>query len=62
PDVDYADPADPATIRAAVLRALERGPRDRGDALERRLGAYTWQRTGQATLEAYARAIAAHRA
>ncbi|HEV2641206.1 MAG TPA: glycosyltransferase family 4 protein, partial [Candidatus Elarobacter sp.] len=27
-DVDYADPADPATIRAAVLRALERGPRD----------------------------------
>jgi glycosyltransferase involved in cell wall biosynthesis len=60
-DVDYADPADPATIRAAVLRALERGPRDRGDALERRLGAYTWQRTGQATMEAYARAMAARR-
>ncbi|MEA2688853.1 MAG: hypothetical protein QOD51_1460, partial [Candidatus Eremiobacteraeota bacterium] len=61
PDVDYADPADPATIRAAVLRALERGPRDSGDALERRLGAYTWQRTGAATLQAYARAIAARR-
>ena len=61
PDVDYADPADPATIRAAVLRALERGPRDRGDALERRLGARTWRRTGEATLEAYARAVAAHR-
>lgn len=61
PDVDYADPADPATIRAAVLRALERGARDRGDALERRLGARTWRRTGEATLEAYARAIAAHR-
>jgi len=61
PDVDYADPADPATIRAAVLRALERGPRDRGDALERRLGGYTWRRTGQATLEAYARALAAER-
>jgi glycosyltransferase involved in cell wall biosynthesis len=61
PDVDYADPADPATIRAAVLRALERGPRDRGDALERRLGAHTWRRTGEATLEAYARAIAARR-
>jgi glycosyltransferase involved in cell wall biosynthesis len=60
-DVDYADPADPATIRAAVLRALERGPRDRGDALERRLGAYTWQRTGEATLDAYARAMAARR-
>ncbi|HYW53997.1 MAG TPA: glycosyltransferase family 4 protein [Dongiaceae bacterium] len=61
PDVDYADPADPATIRAAVLRALERGPRDRGDALERRLGARTWRRTAEATLEAYARAVAAHR-
>jgi glycosyltransferase involved in cell wall biosynthesis len=58
-DVDYADPADPAMIRAAVLRALERGPRERGDALERRLGAYTWQRNGQATLAAYTRAIAA---
>ncbi|HEY0394384.1 MAG TPA: glycosyltransferase family 4 protein [Candidatus Elarobacter sp.] len=60
-DVDYADPADPATIRAAVLRALARPPRDRGDALERRLGAYTWQRTAKATLEGYARAIAARR-
>jgi glycosyltransferase involved in cell wall biosynthesis len=61
PDVDYADPADPASIRAAVLRALERGPRDRGDALERRLGARTWQRCAEATLEAYARAVALHR-
>ena len=61
PDVDYADPADPATIRAAVLRALERGPRERGDALERRLGAHTWRRTGEATLEAYARAIGSGR-
>ena len=58
-DVDYADPADPATIRSAVLRALERGPRERGDALERRLGARTWQNHGAATFEAYARAIAA---
>jgi glycosyltransferase involved in cell wall biosynthesis len=61
PDVDYADPADPSSIRTAVVRALARGPRDRGDALERRLGAYTWQRTGRATLDAYARAIAARR-
>jgi glycosyltransferase involved in cell wall biosynthesis len=61
PDADYADPADPASIRAAVLRALERGPRDRGDALERRLGARTWQRCAEATLEAYARAVALHR-
>jgi glycosyltransferase involved in cell wall biosynthesis len=59
PDVDYADPADPVMIRAAVLRALDRGPRERGDALERRLGAYTWQRNGQATLAAYTRAAAA---
>ena len=58
PDVDYADPADPATIRGAVLRALERGARDRGDALERRLGAHTWRRHGEATLEGYARAMA----
>jgi glycosyltransferase involved in cell wall biosynthesis len=58
PDIDYADPADPATIHSAVLRALERGPRERGDALERRLGAHTWQRTAEATLEAYARAMA----
>jgi glycosyltransferase involved in cell wall biosynthesis len=61
PDVDYADPADPATIRGAVLRALDRGARDRGDALERRLGGYTWRRHGQATLEGYARAMAAAR-
>ena len=61
PDVDYADPSDPATIREAVLRALARGPRDRGDALERRLGAYTWQRAARAAIDAYARAIAAHR-
>ncbi|HEX3550649.1 MAG TPA: glycosyltransferase family 4 protein [Candidatus Elarobacter sp.] len=59
PDVDYADPADPATIHDAVVRALRRGDRDRGDALERRLGAFTWQRTGLATLDAYARASAA---
>ena len=58
PDVDYADPADPASIRSAVLRALGREPRERGDALERRLGAHTWQRTAEATLEAYARALA----
>lgn len=60
-EADYADPIDPATIRAAVVRALERGPRDRGDGLERRLGARTWQLHGERTLEAYARAIARRR-
>lgn len=57
-DVEYADPLDPEAIRDAVVRALERGPRDRGDGLERRLGARTWQRNAEATLEAYARALA----
>jgi glycosyltransferase involved in cell wall biosynthesis len=57
PHVEYADPADPASIRAAVLRALERPPRERGDGLERRLGKRTWERHAEATLEGYARAI-----
>ena len=61
PHVDYADPADPTSVRAAVLRALERAPRDRGDALDRRLGKRTWERHAEATLEGYARAIAAPR-
>jgi len=59
PDVAYVDPLDPDGIREAVLRALERPPRDRGDALERRLGARTWQRHAQLALDAYARAVAA---
>jgi glycosyltransferase involved in cell wall biosynthesis len=58
PDADYADPAQPETIRAAVLRALERGPRAPGDALELRLRALTWRRHAEATLDAYERAIA----
>jgi glycosyltransferase involved in cell wall biosynthesis len=57
PHVEYADPADPASIRAAVLHALERPPRDRGDGLDRRLGKRTWEGHAEATLEAYARAI-----
>ncbi len=60
-DSDYADPSDPASIRAAVLRALARGPRVRGDALGRRLAGLTWRRTAEATLDAYARAIAKRR-
>jgi glycosyltransferase involved in cell wall biosynthesis len=42
----------------AVLRALERGPRAPGDALELRLRALTWRRHAEATLDAYERAIA----
>jgi glycosyltransferase involved in cell wall biosynthesis len=58
-EIDYADPADPATIRSAVERALERGPRQRGDALDRRLAAFTWQRHAEATRTAYERATGA---
>ena len=60
-DVAYADPADVGGIRTAVLRALDAAPRERGDALELRLRARTWQRTAEATLEAYARALAGRR-
>ncbi len=55
PDAEYADPSEPESIRAAVLRALERGPRDAADALERRLRARTWRAHAEATLAAYQR-------
>jgi glycosyltransferase involved in cell wall biosynthesis len=58
PEVDYADPADPHSIRAAVLRALGRPARSGGDALERRLREFTWRRTAEATRTAYELAMA----
>ena len=58
PAAAYADPADPASIRSAVLHALERGPRERNDALERRLRQFTWRRAAEATIEAYGEARA----
>jgi glycosyltransferase involved in cell wall biosynthesis len=58
PDVDYVDPLDPAAIRDAVVRALNHPPRQPGDALERRLRTYTWRAHAEATLDAYARAVA----
>jgi glycosyltransferase involved in cell wall biosynthesis len=58
PDVDYADPAEPASVRTAVLRALEREPRTPGDALDERLRTLTWRRHAEATLGAYERAVA----
>ncbi|HTW83708.1 MAG TPA: glycosyltransferase [Candidatus Sulfotelmatobacter sp.] len=42
-EAEYADALDPAGIRAAVMRALERGPREPGDALEQRLRATRWE-------------------
>jgi glycosyltransferase involved in cell wall biosynthesis len=61
PDASYVDPLDLDGIRTAVVRALERPPRDRGDALERRLGAQTWERYARILLEGYARAMTARR-
>lgn len=55
---DYARPDDPASMRAAVVRALSRPPRVAGDALEQRLRSFSWRRTATATLEAYELAVA----
>ncbi len=52
-DAEYADPADPESILAAVRRALKRPPRATGDALDRRLHALTWRRAAEKTLEGY---------
>jgi len=61
PDVAYVDPLDPDEIYAAVMGEIARGPRDRGDALERRIGALTWESNAQITLEAYARVLGGRR-
>ncbi len=58
--VEYADPADPGSIHAAVVRALDRPPRYPGDPFECAVRSRTWERTAEATLEAYERAIAVH--
>jgi glycosyltransferase involved in cell wall biosynthesis len=58
PDADYVDPSKPASIRAAVLRALARPQREPGDALDARMKALTWRRHGEATLSAYERVCA----
>lgn len=60
-DAEYADPADPESIRAAVLRALERGPREADDRLAQRLRPRTWRAHAEATLEAYALAVSRRR-
>ena len=57
-DAEYADPADPESIRAAVHRALARDPRYRGDSLDQRLRRLTWTKAGQDTLRAYHIALA----
>lgn len=57
PDVEYCDPADPESIRTAVVRALERDAREPGDALDRRLRSLTWERYATTVLEAYERLL-----
>jgi glycosyltransferase involved in cell wall biosynthesis len=56
-DAEYADPADPESIRSAVLRAVARPPRSRGDALDRRIRKITWRFSAEETLRAYRMAL-----
>ncbi len=56
-DAEYADPADPESIRAAVLRAFARPPRSRGDALDQRIRRMTWAQVARETVRAYHMAL-----
>jgi glycosyltransferase involved in cell wall biosynthesis len=56
-DADYADPADPRSIRDAVLRALARPRRVRGDSLDRRIRRLTWEFAARETERAYRVAV-----
>jgi glycosyltransferase involved in cell wall biosynthesis len=55
PDAGYADPLDPDSIRAAVVAALDAGPRTPNDALDARVRALTWERYADDTRAAYER-------
>jgi glycosyltransferase involved in cell wall biosynthesis len=55
-DAAYAEPDDPATIRAAVEQALARGPA--AGLVERVAREYTWDAAAQKTAEAYQLALA----
>ena len=52
-DAEYANPADPDSIRAAVKRAFARPPRYRGDSLDVRIRRLTWRDAAQETVHAY---------
>ena len=56
-DAEYADPADPDSIRAAVQRALARPPRYRGDTLDVRIRRRTWREGARETARAYELAL-----
>jgi glycosyltransferase involved in cell wall biosynthesis len=56
----YCDPADPVSIRRAVVRAWEEaGDADRWRSLAAHVSENTWRRTAEATLDAYSRTLAA---
>ncbi|HZO93305.1 MAG TPA: glycosyltransferase family 4 protein [Candidatus Baltobacteraceae bacterium] len=57
PHADYVDPLEPDAIRDAVQRALTRGARSAGDALDIRLRALTWHGHAETLREAYALAV-----
>jgi glycosyltransferase involved in cell wall biosynthesis len=48
---DYCDPASPASIREAIIRAKARGPS--AALVERVCSEFTWERCGEATYRAY---------
>jgi glycosyltransferase involved in cell wall biosynthesis len=60
-DAEYADPADPDSIRAAVQRALARPPRHRGDTLDMRIRQRTWREGAEQTVRAYGVALGSNR-
>jgi glycosyltransferase involved in cell wall biosynthesis len=56
-DAEYADPADPESIAAAVERSRARPARVRGDSLDQRIGRLSAQRSARATQQGYDVAI-----
>ncbi len=54
---DFFEPADPASIRAAIARSLA-APRDSATLMRRIRESFTWQHAAARTLEAYERALA----
>jgi glycosyltransferase involved in cell wall biosynthesis/GT2 family glycosyltransferase/Flp pilus assembly protein TadD len=55
-DIFACEPDDPATIREAVLRAMESKPRPK---LARHAREFTWQKSAERTLEIYERILSA---
>lgn len=56
-DAEYADPANPESIRAAVHRALARPARRRGDSLDLRVRRHAWESIARDTLRTYTLAL-----